>query len=96
VFLKRRVLTMVKVIKFENPTCVPCKAVEAILTGLKEKMGFNLVHVDTYTDEGAELAQRYRVMSTPTVIIENDKGHLDVIPYVADTREYQERIAVAM
>ena len=80
---------MLKLIKFENPTCQPCKALEPVLTKLKESYDFELVKVDTYTDEGAEMAQNYRVMSTPTVIIEKDGEKVDCIIGAASMTSFE-------
>jgi thioredoxin-like negative regulator of GroEL len=87
---------MIKVIKFENPTCKPCKEVEKILQAIKTTLDFELVNVDTYTDDGAELAQVYHVMSTPTVVIEKDGVMVDKIISLQAGVEYRERISSFM
>lgn len=68
---------MLKIIKFENPTCQPCKVVGSALDKLRNKYTFELTCVDVYTDEGAELASLYRVMSVPTLVFECDGLRVD-------------------
>lgn len=87
---------MLRILKFENPFCVPCKNIEETLTSLQNSMGFSLEHINTYTDEGAELAQEYSVMSTPTLILEKSGEVVEKIISVKSEKEYREIIGEFM
>lgn len=87
---------MLRVIKFENPNCQPCKTLEPILQELQLKYGFKLQHFDTYTDSGAEAAQQYHVMTTPTVIFLNGTEVLNQIIGLGPKESYEKLIRTLM
>lgn len=68
------------IIKDSKPTlvdfyatwCGPCKMMHPILEQLKDKMGDSVTIVKIDVDKHQDLAQLYRVMSVPTLIIFRD------------------------
>jgi glutaredoxin len=62
-----------KTVKFVQPSCVPCKMVDALLNHLGHKVDQTL---DIVTDEDAyALAEKIGVKSTPTIILFDDNGN---------------------
>lgn len=61
-----------KIIKFVQPTCAPCRMVDGFL----KHMGFEVDEtLDIVVDEKAfEVAQTFGVRSTPTMILLDDEG----------------------
>ena len=68
------------IIKDRKPTlvdfyatwCGPCKMMHPILEQLKDKMGDSVTIVKIDVDRHQDLAQLYRVMSVPTLIVFRD------------------------
>lgn len=59
---------MSKLLLFGQPTCMPCKAVKGTLP----TMGLEFDYIDV--TEEPEMAAKYMVMSTPTMVkIENEE-----------------------
>lgn len=67
---------MFNIMKFENPMCEPCKVMDVELNKLinDDEVDVEVEHIDTYTDDGAEIANLHEVMSTPTIIVFDEEG----------------------
>lgn len=58
------------ILKFEKPGCAPCKVVSELLDKHQIKYDtVNLVHQP-------EMFKEYNVMSTPTILVLNDKNEI--------------------
>lgn len=60
-----------KILKFEADWCGPCKAIAVPLRQAAEEAGVPVEYVDADT---SPLAQQYRVMSMPTLILVDEEG----------------------
>lgn len=60
------------VVDFWAEWCGPCKAIAPILTELAEDLGDQVTIAKINVDDNPEIAQRYSVMSIPTLLIFND------------------------
>jgi len=58
---------MKKVLKFETVNCQFCKMIQPMLAGRAANGEFNLEVVDA--EEQPELAEKYNVMSVPTIVV---------------------------
>ena len=52
--------------------CGPCKMIAPILDEIAEEQGDNLSIAKVNVDEAGEIAQRYQVMSIPTLLVFKD------------------------
>ena len=52
--------------------CGPCKMIAPILDEIAEEQGDNLAIAKVNVDEAGEIAQRYQVMSIPTLLVFKD------------------------
>ncbi len=59
-------------VDFWAPWCMPCRMQTPILENLKNKLGDKAKIVKINTDENAKLAQSYKIMSIPTLMIFKD------------------------
>lgn len=63
-----------KIVKFEQPSCVPCKMVDAFLQHIDQQVDEK---VDIVVDEdGMDKAYLAGVKSTPTLILMDDAGNI--------------------
>ncbi|MDH4129685.1 MAG: thioredoxin [Spirochaetota bacterium] len=56
-------------VDFWAPWCMPCKMQTPILESLKTKMGDDVKIVKVNTDENSDVAQKFNIMSIPTLMI---------------------------
>jgi thioredoxin 1 len=67
---------MITVKKFSATWCGPCRALAPVMNEIKGQ--FNNVRFEEYdVDNFPQVAEKYRVSSVPTVIIEKDGLELD-------------------
>lgn len=57
------------VVDFYADWCPPCRIVSPIIEGLSQEYAGRVKFVKINTDENPELAERYGIMSIPTIII---------------------------
>jgi len=83
--------TGISVVDFYADWCSPCKIMEPILKELaEEEKGVKFAKIDV--DNEQELAQRFDVMSIPTLIFFNGKEQADRITGVVEKEELIKRI----
>ncbi|TVX86004.1 thioredoxin family protein [Paenibacillus agilis] len=65
---------MNKVIKFVQPSCVPCRVVDGLLNHLGLKVDES--HDIAMDNAAFELAQKLGVQSTPTIMLLDESGNV--------------------
>jgi glutaredoxin len=63
---------MKKILKFELPTCGPCKALEQVL----KSTGVEYEKVDCSSEKGLELSEKYNISHVPTLVKIDEFGNL--------------------
>lgn len=72
---------MKKIYKFETPGCGPCKLLGDFLNDNEHKLrDFEIQPVNIFDEEGNDLAAKYRIRSSPTLVYVDDDG--DVSTFV--------------
>jgi thioredoxin 1 len=91
--LKSEVLT---VVDFYADWCGPCRMVGPVLESLSREYVGKVKFVKVDTDENQVLAERYHVMSIPTVIIFNRGRIDDTLIGAAPIELYRQKIDAAL
>ncbi len=60
-------------LQFSTEVCAPCKVTSAVLGGVASEHR-NVVHIDVDLTHRPDLANRFRIMQTPTTLILDNKG----------------------
>lgn len=62
-----------KLLKFFSPTCGPCKI---MATRLKDLKNCTIEEHDISTDNGSDVAEKYKVRSIPTLVLLNNNDEV--------------------
>lgn len=62
-----------KILKFYSNSCGPCKVMSKELAKLKD---IEVVDYDATDEDNAEILDKYKVLSIPTIIVVDDKGDI--------------------
>ena len=88
-----------KVIKFSAEWCAPCAVFSKVMDAVStedEFKGIEFKTIDIESDEGVELADKYKVRNIPYTVILNDKGEtLDVIVGSISKMAFEEKLREA-
>ena len=61
-------------IQFSSAFCTPCRATRALLENVVEDLD-DVVHIDIDAEDHLELVRQLNILSTPTTLILDSKGH---------------------
>lgn len=65
---------MLKIEVFTSPTCPNCPSAVSLVKEIGEEYkGVSIKQIDTSTRKGSKKAQKYGIMSVPTIILTSDK-----------------------
>lgn len=65
-----------KFIKFIGNNCPACDRAEPILERVLPKFNIDIEKISIETEEGIDIAQKYRVMGLPTLILVDDSDEV--------------------
>jgi thioredoxin 1 len=82
----------VSVIDFWAPWCGPCDRIEPIIEDLAEELAGKAAFGKVNTDENPEAAQRFGVMSIPTIMVFKDGDAVDQLTGVKPKKEIKETV----
>lgn len=82
----------VSVIDFWAPWCGPCDRIEPIIEDLAEELAGDAAFGKVNTDESPEAAQRFGVMSIPTIMVFKNGDAVDQLTGVKPKGEIKETI----
>ena len=66
---------MLKLIKFKQDNCTPCKMLDNYLTHDLGVEVDEVINLSEGKDEGFEMAGRYEIMKTPTMVLVDEDGN---------------------
>ncbi len=61
-------------VQFSSAFCTPCRATRALLENVVEGLS-DVVHIDIDAEDHLELVRELNILSTPTTLILDSKGH---------------------
>ena len=74
-------------VDFNADWCGPCKMMSPIIDGVAEELGENVKVGKVNTDENLDLAQRFNIMSIPTIMIFKNGNIVKTFIGVTDKKE---------
>ena len=66
--------TRASLVQFSSAFCTPCRATRALLENVVEGLS-DVVHIDIDAEDHLELVRELNILSTPTTLILDSKGH---------------------
>ncbi len=66
--------TRASLVQFSSAFCTPCRATRALLENVVEDLD-DVVHIDIDAEDHLELVRQLNILSTPTTLILDSKGH---------------------
>ena len=66
--------TRASLVQFSSAFCTPCRATRALLENVVENLS-DVVHIDIDAEDHLELVRELNILSTPTTLILDSKGH---------------------
>ena len=66
--------TRASLVQFSSAFCTPCRATRALLENVVEDLA-DVVHIDIDAEDHLELVRELNILSTPTTLILDSRGH---------------------
>ena len=66
--------TRASLVQFSSAFCTPCRATRALLENVVEGLN-DVVHIDIDAEDHLELVRELNILSTPTTLILDSRGH---------------------
>ena len=66
--------TRASLVQFSSAFCTPCRATRALLENVVEDLD-DVVHIDIDAEDHLELVRELKILSTPTTLILDSRGH---------------------
>ena len=66
--------TRASLVQFSSAFCTPCRATRALLENVVEDLD-DVVHIDIDAEDHLELVRQLNILSTPTTLILDSRGH---------------------
>jgi thiol-disulfide isomerase/thioredoxin len=66
--------TRASLVQFSSAFCTPCRATRALLENVVEDLD-DVVHIDIDAEDHLELVRELNILSTPTTLILDSRGH---------------------
>jgi len=66
--------TRASLVQFSSAFCTPCRATRALLENVVEGLS-DVVHIDIDAEDHLELVRELNILSTPTTLILDSRGH---------------------
>jgi thiol-disulfide isomerase/thioredoxin len=66
--------TRASLVQFSSAFCTPCRATRALLENVVQGLN-DVVHIDIDAEDHLELVRELNILSTPTTLILDSKGH---------------------
>ncbi len=82
------------IVEFGGESCIPCRAMQPILQGLRTEFGSKLRVHNFWIQEHPEVARRFKIMLMPTQVVFDPKGQ-EVLRHegVFDADEFRAALA---
>lgn len=89
-------MSNVVVIDFMAEWCSPCKMQDPVIEDMKKKFDGKVEFKKIDIDKDSKLADKYKIMAVPTLVIEKDGKILETIVGLTGSKELENKINNAL
>ena len=84
------------VVEFYSDSCIPCKQLSPVLGGIEDDYEDKLIVVKVNVNFDAELAQKYEVAASPTLLFFKEGKEVNRIRGLVKRKELEEAVEEAL